>query len=139
MTILWRYHLALEFPEEIDALRAELSGCRIVVVEERAEFERVLPDSGVTVRPDFATVDTRMSPFRKYSLFRFKSSQYETTRGVGKYKALLSHSYKSTIVQFGAVNALWRQGFPVRYVGYRNCVQQDEFSLVSLPYNAILL
>ncbi len=59
MTILWHYHLALEFPEEIDALRAELSGCRIVVAEERAEFERVLPDADIVVSGPLTAEEVR--------------------------------------------------------------------------------
>lgn len=59
MTILWRYHLALEFPEEIDALRAELSGCRITVAEERTEFERMLPDADIVVSGPLSAEEVR--------------------------------------------------------------------------------
>ncbi len=59
MTIAWHYHLALEFPEEIDALRKELPECRIAVAGDRAEFGRMLPEADVVVSGPMSAEEVR--------------------------------------------------------------------------------
>lgn len=49
MTILWHYHLALEFPGQIQALRRALPESRIVVAADRDAFFKELPEADVIV------------------------------------------------------------------------------------------
>lgn len=47
MTVLWRYHLAHEFPAEVESLRAEFPNTRQIVAGDREQFRSALPHADV--------------------------------------------------------------------------------------------
>ncbi len=49
MNIVWHYHLALEFPEEIEQLRRRLHGQTVIVAQNREEFSRHIAEADIVV------------------------------------------------------------------------------------------
>ncbi|TVQ24652.1 MAG: hydroxyacid dehydrogenase [Spirochaetaceae bacterium] len=69
MNIVWHYHLALEFPEEIERLRRTLDGHTVIVAQNREEFSRHIDEADVVVSgPLSADERTRAAALKAHML-----------------------------------------------------------------------
>ncbi len=59
MTVLWRYHLAHEFPQEIESLRTEFPDTQQVVAEDREQFRSALPHADIVVSAPMTEAEHR--------------------------------------------------------------------------------
>ncbi|MFP4643931.1 MAG: 2-hydroxyacid dehydrogenase [Spirochaetales bacterium] len=65
MTVLWRYHLAHEFPDEIEALRADFPETRQIVSSDTSEFRSALPEADIVVSAPMTEEDHRSASAMK--------------------------------------------------------------------------